>query len=177
MIFFYNQQDLIFKKIFDKALVYFINELGNMDDGNYEEMFPHAVGYFNREAATQALIHIKKYQCKKDVYYVTIYHYVLIYDLIYMFADIQNDTALESGKPIVKVGKYKVWGIDYDSLVDLYGFDEWLLAPGKLRMMKDKDKYAVKLSNEKSYKPEEIGEMFDRKSMVYPDFEVVERGS
>ena len=195
MIEFDLKQDAIFKELLEGALDYAIDTIRDLEDDDGDDDFkclwPIAAKCFNKDNALKALMEIRRYQKRKEIYSVSNYHYMLIYDVLEKDCIWLNDHAKEDKKPIVKVGKCEILKIEFGALSDMYFKDTDFLTDERIMMSLKKDHkkqlgYApetfgiaigmapnredlkIKLINKKGYKCVIPREGINSKTMTYP---------
>jgi len=95
----------------------------------YRDAFPRLAQYFSWQEAVAILKALLK--ASRDdgtLYQVTDYHWLLLYESLRVFAEVENDRAREFGMPI-KCGPYRIGRLDFEEIVDYYFWDTDFLIP------------------------------------------------
>lgn len=129
MLHFEKETDIIFTAILDEAFKLMISEFNNDTDSYTEDelkggilqyYMAHAKRNFTVETILPVLRDLAKYNREPGLWEINDYHYVVIYDTLRYYCDIQNDLAKERGEPILLVNDYRVESLDFDEIVEFY---------------------------------------------------------
>ena len=132
MLRFQIQSDKIFAAIVVEGLELSICRIQDLLDLNeedlYESVLPFGHKVFSPREALRTLEEILKSHAKAELYDLTDYHYLLIYDALYAFTTIHNDTVrnckTKKGKREASlIGPFRVEEIDFDAMADLFFWD------------------------------------------------------
>ncbi len=98
-------------------------------DTDYRDAFPRLAKYFSwREAVALLKALLKANQDDGTLYQLTDYHWLLLYESLRVYAEVENDTARVSGTPI-RCGPYRIGHLDFEEIVDYYFWDTDFLIP------------------------------------------------
>ena len=133
MLRFESNPDIIFTKILKEAFALMIDELTN-DDYDYSEeeligggklqyFMPDAKRNFTVETVIPVLHELAKYNSMAGLWELNDYHYLIIYDTLKYFCEIENDFAKEQNRQILSVKNYRIYELDFEELVEHYFWD------------------------------------------------------
>jgi len=94
------------------------------DEKNYEIVFPNASKIFSRKQTLKILENLQGYHEDSNLWKMTDYHMVVLYEALKNFCVPATEMAIDSGEAILTVGDYTVWGIDFDDLIECYFQDQ-----------------------------------------------------
>ena len=96
---------------------------------DYRDELPRLAKYFSGQQAMallKALLHAS--QDDGALYQLTDYHWLLLYESLRVYSEVENDGARLSGTPI-RCGSYRIGRLDFDEIVDYYFWDTDFLIP------------------------------------------------
>jgi hypothetical protein len=124
MLLFQEKPDKIFTQILHEALDIAIDIVKFPDedkDGEYYRLFfPNASKNFSRDMAFYVLEELKEYCADPNLWKMTDYHLVLLYDALKHYCDVAGDCAKDSGETMLSIGDYKVWEVNFDDMIACY---------------------------------------------------------
>lgn len=197
MLLFQQKPDKIFTEILRGALAVAIDVVKFPEedkDGKYfKSVFPNASRNFSRELALYVLKELLEYHKDSNLWKMTDYHSVLLYDALKHYCDVVGDGAIDSGESVVSVGDYTVKEINFDDLIACYfkdvdfllGEELFLDLPEKIKKQFGYSKeafgivtgmnphfkeLALEFHEQGDFIPEDPRpSMFKKQSRVYPD--------
>ena len=104
---------------------------------DYRDEFPRLGRYFSGRQAVallKALLHAS--QDDGTLYQLTDYHWLLLYESLRVYSEVENDGARLSGTPI-RCGRYRIGRLDFEEIVDYYFWDTDFLIPELAIMPED----------------------------------------
>jgi hypothetical protein len=129
MLRFARKPDLIFLAILHDALEELRETIPDQEDWFWAAQYPLAARCFTSESAATVLDHLLTASRAAEVYHLTDYHWLLLYDCLRVYCEIHSDFAQEAPSKTLPVGPYHIGPIDFDALVDRYFWDtDFLLA-------------------------------------------------
>jgi len=153
MLYFQQKPDPVFTAILHEALDLLREDLGQMlADGDlslWEANFPLSARCFKPKSAMQVAERLLKASRDADVYRVTDYHWLLLYECLEEYCFCHNDLA--EGDPIglLTIGDYRVGQIDFGLIVDLYFWDTDFLIPAEVVVgMGERGRKTMRLNDE-----------------------------
>jgi hypothetical protein len=205
MLRFETNPDDVFTAILETAIEYAIDQikvlLGTNQLDDYARILVFSQKIYPPKLALVTLEKLLECHKKPELYNLNDYHYLLIYDALYLFSSIHNNGVKDSKtkkdrREASVIGPYRIEEIDFDAIVDLYFWDTDFLMTGQelfiLGMEKRREmgisKEAFAISQEFLPHPEELTlkiydfkpqkiretEYFDPVSKTYPDYSLVE---
>jgi hypothetical protein len=103
----------------------------------YRDEFPRLARYFaGRQAVALLKTLLKASQDDGTLYQLTDYHWLLLYESLRVYAEIENDHARISGMPI-RCGPYRIGRLDFEEIVDYYFWDTDFMIPALATMPED----------------------------------------
>lgn len=132
MLRFNQETDIIFTRILDEAFKLMISELtSDTDTYTKEELEGNILQYymayakrnFTVDTVIPVLQDLAKYNRKPGLWELNDYHYLVIYDTLRYYCDIQNDLAKDTGEPILHINNYAIYELDFDEIIELYLWD------------------------------------------------------
>lgn len=132
MLRFQTHPDRVFSAILVESLEFGIDGLEDMlqtgDFSFYDSVLPFSHKVFHPHVALQAFKEILAIHHKSELYELNDYHYLLIYDALYVFSTIHNDTVkgckTRKGKrDASQIGPFRIEKIDFDAMTDLFFWD------------------------------------------------------
>ena len=124
MLLFQDKPDKIFTEILRVALEAAIEIVKFKEDDKdgeyYKVVFPNASKNFSRELALYVLEDLQGYSEDSNLWKMTDYHLVLIYDALKHYCIPASENARDLGERIFSVGDYTVWEIDFEDLIACY---------------------------------------------------------
>lgn len=137
MLHFANPPDAVFAAILHDALEVVQDEFENRYlDNEYKKdywmrQYPNAAKVFSVPTAKTVVTQLLNASSWPDVYQLTDYHWLLLYDVLQVYVDIHNDFQRDKGG-LFPVGPYLVGEIDFSFIVDVYFWDTDYLMDGKM---------------------------------------------
>ncbi len=205
MLRFETNPDDVFTAIVEAGIEYAIDQIKALLETNelndYARILVFSQKIFPPRLALDTLEKLLECHKKPELYNLSDYHYLLIYDALYLFSAIHNDGVKDSKtnkdrREASVIGPFRIEEIDFDAIVDLYFWDTDFLMTGHelfiLGMEKRKEmgisKEAFAISQEFLPHPEELElkiydlepqeiretEYFGSISKTYPDYSLVE---
>ena len=124
MLLFQDKPDKIFTEILHEALTSAIDIVKFKEDDEdgeyYKSVFPNASKNFSRELALYVLKELLEYSEDSNLWKMTDYHLVLLYDTLKYYCNAESDSAIELGESIFSVEDYTVWEINFEDLMTCY---------------------------------------------------------
>jgi hypothetical protein len=139
MLRFSKAPDPVFQAILRKSLDYAIDVISDLlqvfnhdDTGTRQEfmrLFPETGRMFPPSVARAALVNLRSCLDRPDIYALTDYHYLLLYDVLNFYADVHNGLVIaaknkKQRKEASFVDPFYVEKIHIDEIIDLYFFDQ-----------------------------------------------------
>jgi hypothetical protein len=123
MLLFQEKPDKIFTEILRGALDNAIDIVkfpeDDKDGSCFRSTFPNAMKNFSVKLAFKELENLKKYSEDPNMWKMSDYHFVLLYDALNLYCEIANDCVGEED-PVLSIGDYTVWEINFDDLINCY---------------------------------------------------------
>jgi len=95
----------------------------------YRDAFPRLAQYFTWQEAVALLKGLlKASEDDGTLYQLTDYHWLLLYESLRVYSEVENDAARLSGTPI-RCGPYRIGRLDFGEIVDYYFWDTDFLIP------------------------------------------------
>jgi hypothetical protein len=114
-----RKPDQIFKQILDDAFESTCNFRSDMDDEEYYRYcYPNASEIFTSDETLEMIDKLYDFNKSPGVYSLNDYHLILLYDLLSLYCETQNDIAVEYGDPIIN--DTKISKLDIESLIEEY---------------------------------------------------------
>jgi hypothetical protein len=132
MLRFARRPDPIFLAILHAALDDVQETLTDLEAGDWPAQYPTAVRCFSRDLARTTLGQLLTASRAKQLYQLTDYHWLLLYDCLRVYCEIHNDYAREAPTQTMPVGPYQIGAIDFDALLDLYFWETDFLLGGPI---------------------------------------------
>jgi hypothetical protein len=126
MLRFAMQPDRVFRAILHDALEFTrdtLADLANEDEDYWVAQYPNAARGLPAGAAVTLLDQLVAASRDAQLYQLTDYHWLLLYDCLRVYCDIHNDNVQEASQGVLPVGPYQVGPIDFDLVVDRYFWD------------------------------------------------------
>jgi hypothetical protein len=126
MLRFATKPDRVFRAILHDALEFTRDALAGLvsdDEGYWPAQYPNAARGLTAGAAVTLLDQLVAASRDAQLYQLTDYHWLLLYDCLRVYCDIHNDNLQEASQGVLPVGPYQVGPIDFDLVVDLYFWD------------------------------------------------------
>jgi len=127
---FAQRPDPIFSTILHEALEELQEILADMEEGFWPAQYPAASRCFSPGSARTTLDQLLTGSRAPEVYQLTDYHWLLLYDCLRVYCEIHNDYAQEAPAKALPVGPYQIGPIDFDAVVDRYFWDTDFLLEG-----------------------------------------------
>ena len=129
MLLFEKKPDKIFTKILHSALDIAVDYIKTGGDEYYKETFPNASKNFSKILALEALKALREFSEDSDLWTMTDYHLVLLYDALKHYCGIMEHCAINSGEALLSVEDYTVLDINFEDLISCYFRDTDFLFP------------------------------------------------
>jgi hypothetical protein len=97
---------------------------------DWPAQYPTAARCFSPALARATLGQLLTASRADQVYQLTDYHWLLLYDTLRAYCALHNDYAQEAPTQTLPVGPYQIGPIDFDALLDLYFWDTDFLLEG-----------------------------------------------
>ena len=185
MLNFSTKPDKIFTKILIDSLEIATDKLKQFGKKELKYILPHASEVFDVKTAIKTLERLIVCTKSLGVYDINDYHYVLIYDALEYYCDIEDKFEHVPGTKICKM--------DFSSLISLYFHDldfllhkEQILNPAIIETICTEtvalvlgkkpgpDELEIKLLKKGEYCLDDEGPLYGPESMVYPDLSIGE---
>jgi hypothetical protein len=137
MLRFQSPPDAVFAAILHDALKIVQEEfeeeyLNDEDKKDYwKNQYSNAARVFSAPTARTVVAQLIEASSQPDLYQLTDYHWLLLYDVLQVYTDIHNDFLRDEGG-LFPVGPYLVGEIDFSFIVDVYFWDTDFLMNGKI---------------------------------------------
>ena len=152
MLRFSMQPDRVFRAILHAALEVTrdtLADLADEDEDYWVAQYPNAARCLTAEVAVPLLDQLLAASQDAQLYQLTDYHWLLLYDCLRVYCDIHNDDVQEVSQCVLPVGPYQVGPIDFDLVVDLYFWDtDFLLDPTSLAALGPDGRESMGVSDE-----------------------------
>lgn len=164
MLRFEKPPDVVFQAILRDSFNFTIDLLDDLigdNDGigadarkDMKGFIADAAKVFPPALAKTTLINLRNHLDRPEVYYLNDYHYLLIYDVLSLFADIHNDMVAESKtgkdkKEAAFVDPFYIEYIDFNEIIELYFYDiDFLFGPDVLLNLSEKERAAFAFNDE-----------------------------
>ena len=88
-------------------------------------LLPNASKVFNARTALDTLKRMLVCHKNPNLYYLNDYHYLLLYDMLKDFCDLQNDSVREAKTKKEKgersqMGRFHIDELDFDGIIDIF---------------------------------------------------------
>jgi len=123
MLRFAQRPDPIFLAILHEALEDLQEMLTDLEAEDWPAQYPSAARCFSPNLARTTVGQLLTTSRAEQVYQLTDYHWLLLYDCLRVYCEIHNDYAPETPTQTLPVGPYRIGPIDFDALVDGYFWD------------------------------------------------------
>jgi hypothetical protein len=130
MLRFAQRPDAIFLGILHDSLEDLQEILTDADEGFWPAQYPTAARCFSPDLARATLDQLLTASQAKQLYQLTDYHWLLLYDCLRVYCEIHNDYAQEVPSKTLPLGPYQIGRIDFDAVVDQYFWDTDFLLEG-----------------------------------------------
>jgi len=130
MLRFAQPPDAVFLAILHDALDDFQETLADLEAEDWPALYPLAARCFSQALARTALQELLTASRAPQLYQLTDYHWLLLYDGLRVYCTIHNDFAQEAPTTTLPVGPYQIGPIDFDAVVDQYFWDTDFLLDG-----------------------------------------------
>jgi len=158
MLRFSQETDKIFTRILGEAFKLMISELtSDTDTYTKEELKGNILRYymanakrnFTVDTIVPVLQDLAKYNRKDGLWELNDYHYLVIYDTLRYYCDIQNDLANDSGEPILRINNYTIYELDFDEIIEIYFWDtDFLIEEDIFLKLGEEEKLALGVNEE-----------------------------
>ena len=132
MLRFAQPPDAVFLAILHDALDDFQETLADLEAEDWPALYPLAARCFSQALARTALQELLTASRAPQLYQLTDYHWLLLYDGLRVYCTIHNDFAQEAPTTTLPVGPYQIGPIDFDAVVDQYFWDTDFLLEGPI---------------------------------------------
>jgi hypothetical protein len=185
MLNFSTKPDKIFTKILTDSLEKAVGKLKQFGKKELKDILPHASKVFDVKTAIKTMERLIVCTKSSGVYDINDYHYVLIYDALQDYCDIEEKFEYVPG---TKIGK-----VDFSSLIFFYFHDiDFLLSKEKvlnpaaietictetvalvLGKKPGPDELEIKLLKKEQYCLDDEGPLYGPETTVYPDSSIGE---
>ena len=122
MLRFAQRPDPVFLAILHAALEDLQETLTDLQAEDWPAQYPSAARCFSPDLARTTLEQLLTASRAKQVYQLTDYHWLLLYDCLRVYCEIHNDFAPEAPTQTLPVGPYQIGPIDFDALIDQLWF-------------------------------------------------------
>ncbi len=132
MLKFQNHPDKVFDAILVESLEFAVDGAEDLletgDLSFYDSILPFSHKVYPPHLALKTLKGILQCHQKNELYELNDYHYLLVYDALYVFTTIHNDTVKgcktkKGKKEASQVGPFRIEKIDFDAMMDLFFWD------------------------------------------------------
>jgi len=130
MLRFAQRPDPVSLAILHAALEDLQETLADADEGFWPAQYPTAARCFSPALARTTLGQLLTASQAPEVYQLTDYHWLLLYDCLRVYCEIHNDYAREAPTQTLPVGSYRIGRIHFDALIDLFFWDTDFLLEG-----------------------------------------------
>ena len=142
MLRFSKNPDDVFTAILEESLQFVMDEVSDLIETNDLDyyaiilVFSHKI--FHPKRALETLEKLLGCHKQPELYNLNDYHYLLIYDALYLFSTIHNDRVKEAKtkkdrSEASMIDSFKIKEIDFDAMVDFYFWDtDFLMGSGDL---------------------------------------------
>jgi len=158
MLRFSQETDIIFTRILDEAFKLMISELtSNNDTYTKEELegnilqycMAHAKHNFTVGTIIPVLQDLAKYNHEAGLWELNDYHYLVIYDTLRYYCDIQNGLLRDTGEPILRIKNYTIYRLDFDKIIELYFWDtDFLIEENLFLKLREEEKRSLGVNKE-----------------------------
>jgi hypothetical protein len=132
MLRFAQQPDAVFLAILHDALEDLQETLTDLEAEDWSAQYPLAARCFSPDLARTTLAQLLTASQTPELYQLTDYHWLLLYDGFRVYCAIHNDYAPEAPTQTLPVGSYQIGPIDFDAVVDQYFWDTDFLLEGPI---------------------------------------------
>ena len=130
MLRFAQPPDPIFLAILHAALEDLQETLTDLEAEDWPAQYPTVARCFSPDLARTTLAQLLTASRAPELYQLTEYHSLLLYDGLRVYCTIHNDYAQEAPTQTLPVGPYQIGPIDFDAVVDQYFWDTDFLLDG-----------------------------------------------
>ncbi len=126
MLRFATKPDGVFTDILHASLGGMRDMLADLDtdaEPFWTAQYPNAAYCFTVRGAVSVLDQLLIASRDLQVYQLTDYHWLLLYDCLRVYCDIHNDEVKGAPQGALPIGPYRIGPIDFDALVDVYFWD------------------------------------------------------
>ncbi len=120
MLRFAQRPDPVFLAILHNALKDLRESFTDLEAEDWPALYPTAARCFSPELARTTLGHLLTASRAAEVYQLTDYHWLLLYDCLRVYCDLHNEDAQEAPTQTLPIGPYQIGPIDFDALMDLF---------------------------------------------------------
>ncbi len=146
--------DAVFTAILSNALDMVQDEFGDSilsaaDKAEFwTTQYSNTAKVLNLATAAEAVSQLLSASASPDIYDLTDYHWLLLYDILRIYIDIHNDLARDNGG-LFRVGPYQVGLIDFDTILDTFFWDtDFLLDGDELAAIGEEGRASLGLNKE-----------------------------
>lgn len=158
MLRFSQETDIIFTKVLAEAFKLLIDYLKNdistftkeeLEGNVLQYHLAHAKRNFTVDTIIPVLQELAKRNRKPGLWELNDYHYLVIYDTLRYYCDIQNDLARDTGEPILRINNYTISELDFDEIIELYFWDtDFLIEEDMFLKLGEKEKQTLGTNKE-----------------------------
>ena len=152
MLRFATKPDEVFTAILHDSLEDMRDTLADLDAGAgdfWTAQYPNAALCFTAGTSVTVLDQLLAASREAQLYQLTDYHWLLLYDCLRVYCAVHNDYVKEGPSGALPVGSYQIGPIDFDALVDLYFWDtDFLVDPTTLAGLGPEGRESMDISDE-----------------------------
>jgi hypothetical protein len=152
MLRFATKPDAVFTAILHDSLEDMRDTLAELDAeaGDFwTAQYPNAALCFTAGTAVTVLDQLLAASRDAQLYQLTDYHWLLLYDCLRVYSAVHNDNVEEGPSGALPVGSYQIGPIDFDALVDRYFWDtDFLLDRSTLAGLGPEGRESLGISDE-----------------------------
>jgi len=130
MLRFAQPPDAVFLAILHAALEDLQETLTDLEAEDWPALYPLAARCFSADLARTTLAELLTASRAPEIYQLTDFHWLLLYDCLRAYCAIHSDYAQEVATKSLPVGPYQIGPIDFDAVMDQYFWDTDFLLDG-----------------------------------------------